>query len=433
VRLNGERRRDNQQWLLDWLVKTTGRVQNFAYDQRLFPPEVKSYRMIPRTLEKRARHIEEIARAAEKAGHFETARELYWHAADLYREGQHVIFEDDNPEKIYLHSKLLDCFDKVIEYAVNPIERVEIPYGDQFIQGLLYLVPGRAPAPTVLFCPGMDMTKEKFFDPFNHPFITRGLHCLHIDGPGQGTSNIRKIRVTPDNYEAAASAAIDYLLNRPEVDGQRIGVSGYSMGSYWGMRVAATDSRVRAVATGAACYGPMHAIFEEASPRFKQMFMYMAGIHDEEQFDNMAAQMTLDSLAQKIACPTLQVVGEYDPLAHLEDVLSIFRKVTGPKELWIVENDFHMPAFTENFGEIDFFGYLADWLRDALTKGKPEDLDRIVLVPQKQGLGPYSSEMSGVYLPARLNIPEAGLTPSQVGPVHRDDQVPADRFASQGS
>ena len=27
-----ERRRDNQQWMLDWIVKTTGRVQNFAYD-----------------------------------------------------------------------------------------------------------------------------------------------------------------------------------------------------------------------------------------------------------------------------------------------------------------------------------------------------------------------------------------------------------------
>ena len=43
-----ERRRDNQQWMLDWMVKTTGRVQNFAYDYRTVPREVKSYRMIPR-------------------------------------------------------------------------------------------------------------------------------------------------------------------------------------------------------------------------------------------------------------------------------------------------------------------------------------------------------------------------------------------------
>jgi len=43
-----ERRRDQQQWLLDWMVKTTGRTHNFAYDHREIPPEVKSYRQIPR-------------------------------------------------------------------------------------------------------------------------------------------------------------------------------------------------------------------------------------------------------------------------------------------------------------------------------------------------------------------------------------------------
>ena len=105
-----ERRRDSQQWLLDHMVKTTGRVINFAYDQRIVPPEVKSYAMIPRVVEKHARHIEQIARAAEAAGHHVTAGELYWLAGEQYREAQHAIFEDDNPEKIYLHGKLLDCF-----------------------------------------------------------------------------------------------------------------------------------------------------------------------------------------------------------------------------------------------------------------------------------------------------------------------------------
>src|SRR5713226_3447713 len=41
-----ERQRDNQQWLLDYLVKVTGRVQNFFDDGRTVPVEVKSYAMI---------------------------------------------------------------------------------------------------------------------------------------------------------------------------------------------------------------------------------------------------------------------------------------------------------------------------------------------------------------------------------------------------
>ena len=50
--LRNARRRDSQQWMLDWLVKTTGREQNFAYDERKFPPDVKSYAMIPRIMER---------------------------------------------------------------------------------------------------------------------------------------------------------------------------------------------------------------------------------------------------------------------------------------------------------------------------------------------------------------------------------------------
>jgi hypothetical protein len=123
-----ERARDNQQWLLDWLVKTTGRVINFAYDQRVVPPEVKSYAMIPRLMERQARHEETLAHAAERAGHVETARELYWNAAEHYREAQHAIFADDDREKIYLHAKLLECFEGVMRHAPHPIERVEIPF-----------------------------------------------------------------------------------------------------------------------------------------------------------------------------------------------------------------------------------------------------------------------------------------------------------------
>lgn len=412
-----ERRRDNQQWMLDWIIKTTGRVQNFAYDNRIVPPEVKSYAQIHRVVDKHARHVIAIAEAAEAKGHFETAGELYWAASEHYREAQHTIFEDDNPEKIYLHGMLLKCFDKVMQYADHPIERVEIPFEGNYIQGVLHMLPGRPKAPTVVFCPGMDMTKEAFIDARHHPFVNRGLNCLHLDGPGQGTSNIRKIRVTLDNYERAGSAAIDFLCERPEVDADKIAVSGFSMGSYWGMRLAARDKRVKAVATAAACYGPKTAIFEQASPRFKQVFMYMAGIHDEEEFDEFASQMVLDDVADKVECPALQVTGEYDPLAPLETVLPIYEKVPTPKELWVIENDFHNPRNRPNFGGIDFFGYLADWINDALAGKIPADHRREVLVPEHIGCGPYDDTHSGMnfMLPERVGA-ATGLSPDQLGP-----------------
>src|SRR5262249_50019221 len=185
---------------------------------------------------------------------------------------------------------------------------------------------------------------------------------------------------------------------------------------YLSMRIASIDPRVKAVATAAACYGPKHSIFQQASPRFKQVFMYMAGIHDEAEFDALAAKMTLDEVAARVRCPSLQVVGEFDPLAPLDGVLAVYRQVPPPKELWVLENDFHVPRGVPNFGNADVYGFLADWLRDALHGRKPQNLDRIVLVAQKEGPGPYADPIPGVHLPERLGGRNLGLSAAQRGP-----------------
>ncbi len=145
-----ERRRDNQQWILDYLVKATGRVVSFGQDARVLPAEVKSYDMIPRVLEKHARHIETIARAAEDAGHGHTAAELYWNACEHYREAQHALYEEGNREKMYLPGKLVGWFARMLPHADPPIERVEIPFEGNFIQGIHHMLPGRSKAAAVL-------------------------------------------------------------------------------------------------------------------------------------------------------------------------------------------------------------------------------------------------------------------------------------------
>ncbi|HET7036441.1 MAG TPA: alpha/beta fold hydrolase [Thermomicrobiaceae bacterium] len=400
--MTAERRRDNQQWLLDWLVKETGRVQNFANDERTVPAEVKSYRMIPRVLAKQAAHFETIARAAEDHGHTDTAAQVYWRAMRVYLEAQHTIFEDDNPEKIFLHQKTLECFDKTARYSGNVVETVEVPWEGVQIQGRLHLHQDRRRAPTVLFLPGMDMTKESFPNPLGNPFLKRGMNVLSIDGPGQGISNIRKIRVRADNYERAASAAIDFLVERPEVDPAQIAVVGSSFGSHWGARTAALDTRVKALATTHAVVGPKQAIFDEASPRFKQVFMYMAGIHDEEAFDAMTADMSTVGYASQISCPSLLVAGEYDPLCHLEAIVEYFAEVAGPKELWVFENEFHRVTNKEGIADLEIFPFMADWVKDALEGKLPADLNKLVLIPQNHGAGPYTPPVPSLYLPGRL-------------------------------
>ena len=42
-------------------------------------------------------------------------------------------------------------------------------------------------------------------------------------------------------------------------------------------------------------------------------------------------------------------------------------------ELWVVENDYHIPRNRPNFGGMDFFPFLIDWLKDALDGKYPDN------------------------------------------------------------
>src|SRR5207248_5854239 len=132
-------------------------------------------------------------------------------------------------------------------------------------------------------------------------------------GPGQAESNLRGIKLTADNYELAASAAFDYLANRPEIDADRMAVYSISFGAFWGLRFAAHDRRIAAIAAPAASVVDKYYLMNEESPRYKQLFGYLTQSTTEAEVDVIADQMTLDGYLEKITCPTLMACGEYDP------------------------------------------------------------------------------------------------------------------------
>jgi len=55
----------------------------------------------------------------------------------------------------------------------------------------------------------MDSVKEDM-PLYGDALLERGIATLRLDGPGQGESNLRKIRVTENNYEVAGKNAVDY-------------------------------------------------------------------------------------------------------------------------------------------------------------------------------------------------------------------------------
>ena len=381
-------KRDNQQWMLDLALNMRGRVQNFERDDPETPTRAHNYRMLPKMWRKKAEHDEALAKTAEKNGFKMTALEHYDHAVESYRMAQHPIYFDDNPVKIYLTNKLKEMVDRRSALAPYPIERVEVPFDDgKTISCLLHLLPDRRKAPCVIYVPGMDQTKEYFPRVMNSLGVNRGMHVISMDGPGQGNSNIQKIRAVADNYERAGAAVIDYLEKREEVDSDKIGIYGVSMGSYWSLRLASYDNRPAALASGVATFNPNNTIFSVSSPRFKQMFMYMAGMDNEDEFDEMAEKMTVKGYADKVQCPTLLATGEFDPLCPLEDAVEVYEDLTCKKELWVIEDQFHPLWGIPNLGKLDCHHYIMDWLQRALVDGKTND-KRIAYVNNK-GDGPF--------------------------------------------
>ncbi len=387
--------RDNQQWMLDLALNMRGRVQNFERDDVEVPPgtRARNYRMLPKVWRKAAERHEALAKRAEARGAKATAVSHYDHAVEAYRMAQHPIFFDNHPVKKYLYKKLSEMVDRRSKLAEYPIERVEVPFDNgTTISCLLHLLPDRRKAPCVIYVPGMDQSKEVFPKAGHNIALSRGFHVIAIDGPGQGNSNMQKIRSVGLNYERAGAAVIDYLQTRKEIDSKKIAIYGISMGSYWCLRLSSYDHRAAAVVSSVACFNPNNTIFTQSSPRFKQMFMYMAGYEDEAKFDEEVAKpMTVRGYLGKIKCPTLLVTGEFDPLCPLEDAVEAFDDLKVPKEMWVMENQYHPLWGLQNLGGLDCHEYVLDWLQALFSKKlTPKKSGRIAYVAEN-GDGPWGN------------------------------------------
>jgi pimeloyl-ACP methyl ester carboxylesterase len=385
--------RDNQQWMLDLALNMRGRVQNFERDDLEVPQgkRARNYRMLPKVWREAATRHEALAKRAQAMGFNETATWHYDHAIESYRMAQHPIYFDDHPVKIELNRKLAEMVDRRSKVASYPIERVEVPFGGgKTISCLLHLLPDRRKAPVVIYVPGMDQTKEVFPKAYHNIALSRGFHVLAMDGPGQGSSNLQKVRAVKDNYERAGAAVIGYLAKRPEVDAAKIAIYGISMGSYWSLRLSSYDHRAAAVVSSVACFNPNNTIFTQSSPRFKQMFMYMAGYDDEAKFDKeVASGMTVRGCLGKVKCPTLLVTGEFDPLCPLEDAVEAFDDLKVPKEMWVIENQYHPLWGLSNLGGMDCHDYVMDWLKGVFSgKRLPTKRGRIAYI-RESGDGPW--------------------------------------------
>ena len=274
------------------------------------------------------RKHEDLARGAKTEGHAVTAGDAYYRAAIAYHFGV-FCWVDDLQEYTAGHRKRVECYGEALGTLDPSGERVEFPLGSITLPAYLRKPRGVSRPPVVLFLSGLDSAKEEHAT-FESFFLRRRIATLTLDGPGQGETWYRmKMRV---DFEVTATAAIDWLLGRSDVDGTRVGICGVSLGGYLAPRCAAFEPRLRAVAS---C-GGLHSLQDRPliSDFHLRRWLHVWGAKDEADVRRLSKGATLDGAARSIRAPLLVVHGDKDNLIPPSNPYQTYEQASGPKR-WV--------------------------------------------------------------------------------------------------
>ncbi|HET9653170.1 MAG TPA: alpha/beta fold hydrolase [Usitatibacter sp.] len=286
----------------------------------------------------RAAVHEALGREALGEGHRLTAGEHLSRAAVYYHFAK-FLFVHDIAQMRAAHAKAVECRGLALPHLRPPGERVEIPYEGGVLAGILRRpADAAARVPVLVMIPGLDSAKEEL-EAYELPFLARGMATLLVDGPGQGEAEYRfPIR---GDYEVAATAIIDWIERRDDLDAARIGLWGVSLGGYYAPRAAAYEKRIRACIGLAGPYD-WGAIYDALPGLTREAFRVRSHLRTQDEAREHARTLTLEAAARRIECPLFLVAGKQDRLIPWQDAERIAAQARGPVELLVVEDGNHI-------------------------------------------------------------------------------------------
>ena len=203
-----------------------------------------------------ADQVAEQAREAEAAGHLRTAGQKYFRSAVYVCQAERMLSSKD-PERIPFYQQGLDAMQKSFDLVDPATTRVAIPFEGPKVDELpaYFLKAARAdgtPAPTMIMWNGLDSTKEHMYTSgWPQELAQRGISTLMVDCPGSGEALRFRGLTSRVETEDWAGACVDFLETRADVDHERIGLVGWSLGGYYAPRAAAFEKRIKLSSRGA--------------------------------------------------------------------------------------------------------------------------------------------------------------------------------------
>jgi dienelactone hydrolase len=281
-----------------------------------------------------------------------------------------------HPGRQETYAKARATFDKATTLGKFNRERVEIPLDTGTMPALWVRAPGDGPKPAVVYCNGLDSSKELlFWSWLPDALARRGISTLCVDQPGSGEAlRLQHLPVDPHS-EHWASKAVDWLETRPEVDAKRIGMTGISLGGHFAPRAVAYEPRFASGAVWGANHNwaevqqkRLRREGENPVPHYWAHVMWAFGATDMEDFHAKSAAMTLDGVMDKITVPFLVTHGEKDRQIALDYAHQAYDQLTNSPQR-------ELKVFTPREGGVEHVGadnmaygrdYIADWFADTL-------------------------------------------------------------------
>ncbi len=228
------------------------------------------------------------AEAALSGGHKVSARELYLRASVFYAASYHPLYAAPvDPRLLSAFRKQTDALETGLALSAPTIESLAIPLGETPMPG--YFIPAHGleheVRPLVIFNNGYDCTITDTYFACAVAASRRGYHSLLFDGPGQGAMLYEHgIPLRPD-WDVVIRAVVDFAVNYPLVDPDRIALSGWSLGGFLAPRGAAGEPRIAALIADPGTWG--------IADGFRKIIVQKFGVPAEAAADLGALDQTL--------------------------------------------------------------------------------------------------------------------------------------------
>lgn len=281
-----------------------------------------------------------------------------------------------HPGRTETFAKAREAFDRSTRLGRINRERVEIPLDTGTMPALWTRAPGDGAMPAVVFCNGLDSCKELlYWTRLPEELARRGISTLCVDQPGSGEAlRLQGLPVDPHS-ESWASKAVDWLEGRDEVDANRIGMTGISLGGHFAPRAVAYEPRFASGAVWGANHNwrevqdkRMQREGENPVPHYWAHVHWAFGAEDQEDFLEKSSGMNLNGHMDRITVPFLVTHGANDRQISPTYADDLYEQlVNSPRREKVI--------FTEREGGVEHVGadnmaygrdLLSDWFAETL-------------------------------------------------------------------